>query len=188
LAINADLPIPNLPSMAGRIGVPATEAGRPIPPGARRVGTGWNARGMISSCRPAGLGELAGPMSTTTKTLLAVGLVVAALGAAFLISRKKSAAPSSYKQNGRRRTRRQKARATANPTKHWPFKRKAKLGPGPMKQRNARTDFWDCLCDEYVCTCKGEGGQNKHFRIDPKVKARYNKIYRAWKKSQRKAA
>jgi len=74
LMINADLPIPNLPSMAGKIGVPAMEAGRPLPMGARRVGSGWTARGMVSSCKPAGLGELAAASSPVVKVLLVAGL------------------------------------------------------------------------------------------------------------------
>jgi len=135
----------------------------------------------------AGLG--ADPMPAATKTKLIVGAVLLLSAVGFLLLGPRSEIARTYRPNRKsKRTKRARAKYQANPTKHWPFKRKAKLGPGPMKQRNARTDFWDCLCDEYVCTCKGEGGQNKHFRIDPKVKARYNKIYRAWKKSQRKAA
>ena len=50
LAINADLPVPQLPSVAGKIGVPSIDAGRPLPAGARPVGRGWHARGIVVSC------------------------------------------------------------------------------------------------------------------------------------------
>lgn len=46
-AMNADLPTPKLTAMAGGIGVPSVDAGRDLPPGAKRVGTSWNAVGMV---------------------------------------------------------------------------------------------------------------------------------------------
>ncbi len=52
---NADLPVPKLPSMAGNVGVPAMEAGRPMPSGAKHIGRGWHARGMISRCDGGGV-------------------------------------------------------------------------------------------------------------------------------------
>ena len=57
VATNADLPVPRLSSMAGKIGVPAMDAGRPLPPDARPTGEGWHAKGMIVMCgRPSGGG------------------------------------------------------------------------------------------------------------------------------------
>jgi len=50
LPINADLPVPQLPQAAWKIGVPSIDAGRPLPPGARPVGRGWHARGIVVSC------------------------------------------------------------------------------------------------------------------------------------------
>lgn len=50
IPINADLPVPQLPKAAGKIGVPSIDAGRPLPPGARPVGRGWHARGIVVSC------------------------------------------------------------------------------------------------------------------------------------------
>lgn len=55
LPLNADLPVPSLPPIAGQIGVPAIEAGRPLPSDAKPVGRGWFARGMIAR-RSTGLG------------------------------------------------------------------------------------------------------------------------------------
>lgn len=62
---NGDLPVPSLPSSAGRVGVPAMEAGRSLPSGAKRAGQGLTARGLIVQCQPSyapglqglGLGE-----------------------------------------------------------------------------------------------------------------------------------
>jgi hypothetical protein len=48
--MNGDLPIPSMPTMAGEIGVPAREAGRPAPMGAEVVGQGLEPRGIIVSC------------------------------------------------------------------------------------------------------------------------------------------
>lgn len=48
--INADLPIPKLPAAAGKVGVPAIEAGRPMPADAKHVGRGWHAKGMVVVC------------------------------------------------------------------------------------------------------------------------------------------
>lgn len=48
MAINADMPAPKLPSETNGVGVPAMEAGRPLPSGAKPVGSGWHARGVIA--------------------------------------------------------------------------------------------------------------------------------------------
>ena len=47
-AVNADLPIPSLGNDAGKIGVPAIDAARPLPGDAVFVGRGGNARGVIA--------------------------------------------------------------------------------------------------------------------------------------------
>jgi hypothetical protein len=51
MQLNADLPVPRLPPDAGKIGVPAIDAGRPLPSDARKTGEGWHARGMVVNCR-----------------------------------------------------------------------------------------------------------------------------------------
>lgn len=53
LAFNADLPIPQLTRDAGKVGVAAIDAARALPANARRVGEGWNARGIIATPDPA---------------------------------------------------------------------------------------------------------------------------------------
>lgn len=58
-AVNADLPVPSLGSDAGKIGVPAMDAARALPRGAKLVGQGWSARGVISSGK-SGVAGLAG--------------------------------------------------------------------------------------------------------------------------------
>jgi hypothetical protein len=49
-AVNDDLPVPKLPSDVSGIGVPAIEAGRPLPKGARYVGRSWQAKGIVVRC------------------------------------------------------------------------------------------------------------------------------------------
>jgi len=68
--------------------------------------------------------------------------------------------------------------------RHYPFKRKAKLGPGPRKGTLAKADQWDCTCNNYVCSCKGAEGQKKRVQIDRAYKAAYNREYRAWRAKQ----
>lgn len=49
--VNGDLPIPTFSGLeAGKVGVPARDAGRQMPAGATRIGTGLAARGIIVSC------------------------------------------------------------------------------------------------------------------------------------------
>lgn len=57
LAINADLPIPRLPSVVQGIGAPSVDAGRPLPAGARFTGSGWLPRGMIVRCSSRAFGD-----------------------------------------------------------------------------------------------------------------------------------
>jgi hypothetical protein len=52
--VNGDLPVPQLPPMAGQIGVPALQAGRPLPSDARHVGRGILARGILVDCGKSG--------------------------------------------------------------------------------------------------------------------------------------
>jgi hypothetical protein len=59
IAFNSDLPTPKLPPIAGTIGVPAIDAGRPLPSNAKHVGKGWHARGMVAAC---GRGSMSGIM------------------------------------------------------------------------------------------------------------------------------
>jgi len=70
---------------------------------------------------------------------------------------------------------------------HYPFKRRAKLGPGPLQETNARAVKWDCQCDSYVCTCTGISdetvGRSKLIVTDPERKKAYNKMYREWRKT-----
>ncbi len=61
IAVNSDLPTPRLPAVTGKIGVPAIEAGRPMPSGAKPVGQGWHARGIIVQCGGGGVSGLGLP-------------------------------------------------------------------------------------------------------------------------------
>lgn len=54
IPVNADLPVPTLPSSAGTIGVPAFQAGRPLPSDARPKGSGATARGILVDCGKSG--------------------------------------------------------------------------------------------------------------------------------------
>lgn len=76
-AVNGDLPIPILQGLqAGQVGVPARDAGRALPAGAKRVGTGWEARGMIVQCKSSPLRGLAGGTDATNLGLRIGVLVV----------------------------------------------------------------------------------------------------------------
>jgi len=76
-------------------------------------------------------------------------------------------------------------------SQHYPFKTKAKLGPGPRGGTNRRANKWQCTCGNYVCTCKGVGGetkgQTKQVVIGQGYKRDYNKEYKSWSKAKSKA-
>lgn len=76
--INADLPVPKLPSKAGKIGFAAIEAARPLPSAAKPAGSGWHARGIIVRCPKGPLSGL-GELGTTGTTVLAFGVAAVAL-------------------------------------------------------------------------------------------------------------
>jgi hypothetical protein len=58
IAINADMPVPSLPAPAGKVGVPAIDAGRPLPSDAKHIGRGWHAKGIVVQCGRGSLGAL----------------------------------------------------------------------------------------------------------------------------------
>ena len=66
-ALNGDLPVPSYlgGKKAGKIGVPAREAGRPLPSGTKRIGHGFEAKGMVVSCKPTPMKGLAGGTDAT---------------------------------------------------------------------------------------------------------------------------
>ena len=68
----------------------------------------------------------------------------------------------------------------SNPTDHYPFKRKAKIGPGPMNQTLRKAEEWDCTGGSYEYICRGVGeenrGQRKKVKVDPEYKKEYNRI------------
>lgn len=73
---NGDLPVPsNGAPDAGSIGLPAMDAGRPLPAGARRVGTGWQASGIIVQCSNLGVRGLSGLGQDLTETAKAHPLI-----------------------------------------------------------------------------------------------------------------
>ena len=72
-------------------------------------------------------------------------------------------------------------------SKHYPFKRKAKLGPGPRKGTNRKARRFNCKCSSYKCLCKVKGKKKpKRVVIKPDYKAAYNAEYRAWLKKKKK--
>lgn len=82
IPVNGDLPVPNyLKSRATKLGVPALEAGRPLPSDARPVGRGVPARGMVVSCNAQGA-ALGAVLDIDTKTSL---LLAGALGTAAIL-------------------------------------------------------------------------------------------------------
>lgn len=81
IPVNGDLPIPSLPPIAGKIGVPALQAGRPLPVGAKHVGQGFAARGIIVECGQSGsLGDASmGTLPPAWKWAVALAAVVGVL-------------------------------------------------------------------------------------------------------------
>ena len=88
VAINDDLPTPKYDaSVRTKIGIPSSVAGRPLPPNARRVGSGKLPVGLISTGRvgvwsgtkkgsvPSGIGALGALGDATDTALAAVGWV-----------------------------------------------------------------------------------------------------------------
>jgi len=91
--INDDLPAPELES-ATKIGVPSIEAGRPIPSGARKVGSGDEALGLMAPVdanrivrRTRSLGMLSMQLPPESPWVLAA-LTVGALGLFFWIRKR----------------------------------------------------------------------------------------------------
>jgi len=82
-AINADLPQPKLPQETNGVGVPAMQAGRALPAGARPIGSGWHARGVVAREPSIGLGDVSSAIASPW-TWLVLGL-----GAIFLYGRAK---------------------------------------------------------------------------------------------------
>lgn len=82
IPINGDLPVPNfLKGRATKLGVPALEAGRPLPSNAQPFGSGLAARGMIVNCKPDRV-SLGATLDIDTKS----GIVMAAaIGTAALL-------------------------------------------------------------------------------------------------------
>jgi hypothetical protein len=76
--INADLPTPRLMGRVGNIGVPAGSTGRPLPKGAKRIGTSWRPEGQIVSGSAAtGVGELGATIRSHPILALVGGALVA---------------------------------------------------------------------------------------------------------------
>jgi hypothetical protein len=84
--VNADLPVPRLGAVVGGIGVPASEAGRPLPAGAKHVGESWHAKGLIVS--PGQGGSLSGMGSGSLTVLGVVIVAVSAVGSYALYMRR----------------------------------------------------------------------------------------------------
>jgi len=73
-----------------------------------------------------------------------------------------------------------------------PFKRKAKIGPGPYGRRNAkrRKDRFKCKCSSQgggaLCKCRSRT-RKKTVYVAYDYKNAYNPVYRAWLKKRRKS-
>jgi hypothetical protein len=78
---NGDLPVPSIGAAdAGKVGLPAMDAGRPLPAGATRAGKGWQARGMIVNCNNMSVRGLSGLGQDLGATAKDHPLVFAAVG------------------------------------------------------------------------------------------------------------
>ena len=72
-ALGTDLPVPRLPQ-SSPIGVASTDIGRPMPQGARYIGSGELARGQVVGLSMAGLGIAS---VSATMELVVLGIAVA---------------------------------------------------------------------------------------------------------------
>ena len=74
-------------------------------------------------------------------------------------------------------------------SKHYPFKRKDKIGPGPRKGKNEKKGKWTCSCKDDLCMCDGPDGAETAFEIDKDYKKAYNAEYKKWgpQKKRRKS-
>lgn len=69
-------------------------------------------------------------------------------------------------------------------TKHYPFKNKSHLGPGPRGGENDEEQVWNCKCSNYKCQCKNKEGGSRVVNIDKGYKAAYNAEYKKWRAKQ----
>lgn len=85
--LNDDLPVPNLPA-ATELGVPSTECGRPLPPGAEYVGTGEWAVGLMAI--PAGVEQLGQSYEAldSRSLLMMLGAGVLGVGVGIVVARR----------------------------------------------------------------------------------------------------
>lgn len=77
---------------------------------------------------------------------------------------------------------------------HYPFKRSARLGPGPRGRKHKENVCWRCTCGDIYddgCRCVGTGasdscprGKVKKIKIKQDYRSRYNKEYHAWRAKQ----
>lgn len=66
-------------------------------------------------------------------------------------------------------------------SKHYPFKRKPELGPGPRGGNNKKSGQYKCSCGNYSCKCSGPNGPVK-IKIDKGYKSAYNHAYKQWRR------
>lgn len=95
-AVNGDLPVPELNGlMAGRVGVPARDAGRTMPSSAKRVGTGLMARGVIVNCDnlPTPALSLAGAAQTSADLQTSLLWMGAGAAAGYLVEHYREGRP-----------------------------------------------------------------------------------------------
>jgi len=79
-AVNADLPVPDLPSELNGIGVPASECGRPMPSGARHVGRSWSPRGIIVTPTPRGALSALGASESNLMVIAPLAIIAISIG------------------------------------------------------------------------------------------------------------
>ena len=80
--IGDDLPVPKMPKPSGGIGVPAQDAGYPLPPGAELVGEGTHPKGVMTKMNrhksTRGLGQATKLSNQETVVALAMLFILGA--------------------------------------------------------------------------------------------------------------
>jgi hypothetical protein len=86
---NGDLPVPSPGPKAGKIGVPAMNAGRFLPSDAKRAGSGWHARGIVVDCKKTPLPGLGAAFGDNSNVVLSWSVVIAMAGAGYYYERQR---------------------------------------------------------------------------------------------------
>jgi hypothetical protein len=94
---NADLPIPKMPAEAGKIGVAAVDAGRPLPSDANYIGSGWTAKGIVAHRGAQGIAGLDEVLASPTGKMVGDAFLSGLVGVGGYAALSKTAGMKEFK-------------------------------------------------------------------------------------------